>query len=229
MMRRLTAILILLAAPAAAEPLVSLADLPAPEAVRLALDACPNYAEGYATDDELAAFQAVYEAETTIGTPRRLRGWTLAAACHESGFRAKARGDWEARNPTIGGTPWASCRGLCAQLCARGEHPGGECRARSVGAFQWAGWVRRAGLTDRTDVLAAGLFLIERVRRQLSRTEAVCKRLDTPEALFVAAWVRAIRYPKPGDNRCDETPRAARRLRAFWDAMATSTASGGEP
>jgi hypothetical protein len=132
---------------------------------------------------DLSLIQSLIRVEHVLGLPQ---GMILSAACHESGFQPKARGDHA--------------------FCRRG-------RAKAVGILQqWPWWEQTYGI-DRTDPVMAAIAWGVHVRRQIPKVRDQCRFRD-PEKVWVAAWVTAIRSPKPG-GRCGEKPRHFKRFKKW--------------
>ena len=130
------------------------------------------------------------EIERKHEVPPKLRGLLLAAACYESGYNSKAEGDHK--------------------FDKKG-------RPKAIGLFQmWPWWTRVEPLgynIDRTDPIAAAKAFIEHIKRQIPKVKKRCKYRDRVRT-WVAAWVHAIRKPKPS-GRCYETPRHYRVLKRW--------------
>ena len=96
------------------------------------------------------------EAEETAGVPQSLRGLIVAAACTESGFYARARGDCKA----------------------------GRCRARGVLQL-WPWWSRRYRI-DRDDPMQSARAWLAHIVRQIPKTRRVCSRVKGRDVWLVA-------------------------------------------
>ena len=123
--------------------------------------------------------------ESKYNLPKELRGLLLAAACSESGYNPLARGDYR------------------------------KGRSQAIGLFQmWRWWERKSGYAvDRRNPIDAAEAYMKHIAKQLKKVRKRCKH-RTAEKQWVAAWVTAIRYPKPG-GRCNEKPKHLRILRRW--------------
>ena len=108
------------------------------------------------------------DVEKQYNVPENLRGMILSAACSESGFNPKAKGD---RKFSKKGKPMA------------------------IGLFQMWRWWEREYKIDRTDPHRAAHAFMLHIKRQLDRGR--CK-FKSAERRWIAAWVTAIRAPKKG-------------------------------
>ena len=119
--------------------------------------------------------------------PLELRGMLLAAACLESGFNPRAKGDWTSDRRY----------------------------ARAIGILQlWPWWTRSDGYhVHRTNHEESARAWMAHIIRQLPKVRRRC-RYRTQVKQYVAAWVHAIRAPRPG-GRCRETPKHYRLLRRW--------------
>lgn len=105
--------------------------------------------------------------EAKYNPPKSLRGMLLAAACHESGYRPNALGDFTKRTR----------------------------RPRAKGIVQQWKWVEKYGV-NRFNPHQAADFWMKHVVRQLKSVKRKC-RFRSTKRLWIAAWVTSIRYPKP--------------------------------
>lgn len=160
-------------------------------ATSLASEASADWNTVYAVEDAVVArasmcpgakapdkdlLRALYRLEAEHGVPPSMRGMSLAAACVESGFNPRARGDW---------------RGVKRGFMA-------------VGLFQqWPWWVASYHV-DRTDPLAAADAWLAHVARQVPKVRRTCGP-QSIERTWVIAWVTAVRAPKKG-GRCGQSP-----------------------
>ena len=108
------------------------------------------------------------DVERKYEVPENLRGMLLSAACSESGYNPKARGD---RKFSKNGKP------------------------KAAGLFQMWSWWEREYKIDRTDPYGSANAFMLHVKRQLDRKR--CK-FKSAERRWIAAWVTAIRAPKKG-------------------------------
>lgn len=107
----------------------------------------------------------VLRTEQRAGVPKRLRGMTLAAACHESGFDRSATGDREFSPKN---------------------------RPLAKGFYQmWPWWEQAYGIV-RGDPLRATEAWLAHIRKQVDKVPALCGRRGTRRT-WIIAWVRAIR------------------------------------
>ncbi len=125
--------------------------------------------------------------EEKAGVPAALRGMVLAAACSESGFEQDAKGD---------------------------RHFDKKGQPRAIGVLQMWSWYEKAYDVDRTDPLAAADAWLAHIKSKLEPTQKRCGRHLKGSALWVKAWVHAVRAPKAG-GRCDETPKHYIRLQRW--------------
>lgn len=119
--------------------------------------------------------------EQGYNVPAELRGMLLAAACQESGYKPGALGDHRFSKS--------------------------KKKAKAVGILQmWPWWEKpKHGYgIDRADYKAAAHAWMAHIMSRLKKVKEICK-YKTPERLWVAAWVTAIRAPKAG-GRCREKP-----------------------
>ena len=160
---------------------------------------------GLSQQDEMLAIQAVYSCRCAISTVKRedralenarrlllverkekipefMIGMTLAAACSESCFNDKAKGDHKfSRN----GKP------------------------KAIGILQLWPWVEKYGV-DRRNLESSATFWLTHIKRQLRKTKRLCKP-RTKKRAWKQAWVTAVRAPKRG-GRCNETVKHWRRF-----------------
>ncbi len=129
------------------------------------------------------------EIEKKYSPPPELRGMILAAACQESGFNPKARGDHK--------------------FSKSGKKP------LAHGLFQmWPWWENPKGYAvDRDDPIQSAEAWIKHITKQIKHIKRTCN-YKTQKRIWIAAWVRAIRAPKEG-GRCLEVPRHYRLLKRW--------------
>ena len=124
------------------------------------------------------------EIEKKYGVPTELRGMVLAAACMESGYNPKAKGD--------------------RKFSKSGKRP------MAIGILQqWPIYEKVYG-TDRTDPISCADSWLKHIVKKLKKVDRQCKYKSTKKR-WVAAWVTGIRYPKKG-GRCRERPKHLRLL-----------------
>jgi|TARA_R100000008_G_scaffold86449_1_gene79598 hypothetical protein len=153
-------------------------------------EAIYNCRRAHAKEVDPELLEKLMMIEIKHGVPPELRGMLMAAACHESGYNPNAEGDHK--------------------FDKRG-------RPKAIGMFQmWPWWTRAKPIgyaIDRTDPLASAEAFMAHIKRQIPKVKKRCKyrtRLKT----WVAAWVHAIRKPKP-EGRCYEKPKHYRLLRKW--------------
>ena len=120
--------------------------------------------------------------------PLELRGMLLAAACLESGFNPRAKGDWTSDRRY----------------------------ARAIGILQlWPWWEsgRWGYKVNRKDPEASAKAWMKHIVKQIPSVRKKCKP-KSKSLLWIQAWVQAIRSPKPS-GRCREKPKHLRFLRKF--------------
>lgn len=128
--------------------------------------------------------------EKKYKVPASLRGMLLAAACVESGFNPKAKGDY------------------------RKSKRAGRLKPKAIGLMQQWPWVKKFYKIDRTNPLQAAEAWMKHVVRQLKSVKREC-RFRTEKKRWVAAWVKSIRAPKKKGNRCGERPTHYRLLKKW--------------
>jgi len=140
-------------------------------------------------DNEMVIDQII-DIERRHNLPEGIRGMLLAAACHESGFNPKARGDHK--------------------FSKKGK-------AMALGLYQmWSWWSneKRGYGIDRTDVVESTEAYIVHVKKQLPKVRKKCGiKNDTRQ--WVVAWATAIRKPKK-EGRCYEAPKFYKRVLKKW-------------
>jgi len=139
--------------------------------------------------DELIKIEKKYK------VPVSLRGMLLAAACTESGFNPKAKGDYRKSKKT------------------------GRLKPKAIGLMQQWPWVKRFYKIDRTNPLQAADAWMRHVVRQLNSVKKEC-RFRSVKRQWVAAWVKSIRAPKKNGNRCGERPTHYRLLKKWHRIVA---------
>ena len=135
--------------------------------------------------------RTMIEVEKSFGVPAELRGMLLAAACSESGYNPKAKGDYRISKRT------------------------GKKQARAIGILQQWPWYERYYEMDRSVPKQAMTSWMQHIYKQLPKVKTRCKIPSyKTKTLWVAAWVHAIRAPKEG-GRCLETPLHYRILKKW--------------
>ena len=120
--------------------------------------------------------------ERKLSVPEFMIGMTLAAACSESCYNEKAKGDHKFSKS---GKP------------------------KAIGILQLWPWVKRYGV-DRKNLESSATFWITHVKRQLPKVKKLCKP-RTKTLLWKQSWVTAVRAPKKG-GRCREVVKHWRRF-----------------
>ncbi len=131
--------------------------------------------------------------ERQRSVPKPLQGMLLAAACSESGYNPNALGD---------------------RKFSKKRKP------KAVGILQlWPWWERgKYGYgVDRRDPVASSHAWLTHITKQIPKVRRKC-RFRTAKKIWIAAWVTAIRAPKPG-GRCHEKPKHLRVLRKWKRAI----------
>jgi hypothetical protein len=124
--------------------------------------------------------------------PPSLQGMILSAACAESGYNPKAKGD--------------------RKFSKSKKKP------MAIGLLQlWPIYEKMYPGLDRTDPIAAAHAWMKHIVRQIPKVKRKCK-YKKERKIWVAAWVTGIRYYKPG-GRCKEKPKHLRILRKWHRAI----------
>ncbi len=136
---------------------------------------------------DIAIIDKLIEVEKQYNVHPSVRGMVLAAACLESGFNPKAKGDRKfSKNKK---TPMA------------------------IGVLQmWRVYEKAYGV-DRTDPVSSAHGWLKHIVRMLPKVKRQCK-FKSKKKLWVAAWVTGIRYKKKG-GRCYERPLHLKILRKW--------------
>jgi hypothetical protein len=143
-------------------------------------------------EDLINVEEAFFEAHPQI--PRSLRGMLLAAACRESRFNPRARGDWRLRR--------------------------GRRVAMAHGVVQlWPWWERHYGI-NRDDHKAAALAWLTHIVHQYKKNQRYrrCPSSFSEERRWVAAWVqvaRGGRVNRSNRYRCFEVPSHYKTLKKW--------------
>ena len=133
------------------------------------------------------------EIEKAHNVPDSLKGMLLAAACTESGYNPNALGDRKFSKKRI---------------------------PKAVGILQlWPWWERgRYGYgVNRRDPIQSSHAWLTHITRQIPKVRRKCK-FRSKKRIWIAAWVTAIRAPKPG-GRCYEKPKHLRILKKWKRAI----------
>ena len=139
-------------------------------------------------DPSASLIKKLIEIEKSFNPPPEMRGMLLAAACMESGFNSKAKGDRKLSRDKK--TPMA------------------------IGILQlWPIYEKMYPGLDRTDPIGAAKAWMGHIVKKISKVKRQC-RYKTKKRIWLAAWVTGIRYKKPG-GRCNERPLHYRLLRKW--------------
>jgi len=152
-----------------------------------ALHNCPNAKNPDNTNSDI--LRLLIEVEKEYDLPCSLRGMLLAAACYESGYNPKALGD---------------------RSFSRHNKP------LAVGILQlWPWWSKsKYGYgVDRTNPEQSARAWMSHIFSKIPKVKKNC-RFRNKERVWIAAWVLAIRKPKPG-GRCYEKPNHLKLLRKW--------------
>jgi len=133
--------------------------------------------------------------EKYYGIPNSLRGLLLAAACQESGYNPRAKGD---------------------HRFSKNKKP------KAIGILQlWPWWAsKKWGYgVDRNDPMASAHVYLQHISSFLKRVYKQChiNKKDKRRA-WVAAWVTGIRAYKKG-GRCREKPNHLRTVKKWHKAI----------
>ena len=140
------------------------------------------------TDAISRIIEILIEVEKRFDPPPELRGMVLAAACMESGFNPKAKGD--------------------RKFSRSGRKP------MAIGILQmWSIYEKIFPGIDRTDPASAANGWMTHIVNRIPYVKRRC-RYATPEKTWIAAWVTGIRAKKKG-GRCKEKPLHLRLLRKW--------------
>ena len=115
--------------------------------------------------------------------PEFMIGMTLAAACSESCYNDKAKGDHKFSKT---GKP------------------------KALGIVQLWPWTERYGV-DRLNLESSATFWLGHIKKQLKKTKKRCKP-RTKTLAWKQAWVHAVRAPKKG-GRCREVTKHWRKFK----------------
>ena len=142
----------------------------------------------------LAVAKILHKVEADEGIPGKMRGMILAAACLESGFSPKAKGD--------------------RKFSKSKKKP------MAIGVLQMWPIYEKAYGVDRNDPQSSAVGWLRHIKRQVPKVKRQCK-YKTLRRIWVAAWVTGIRYKKPG-GRCHERPKHYRfflKIRRIYEAQ----------
>jgi hypothetical protein len=116
--------------------------------------------------------------ERSHDLPPSLRGMLLAAACHESGYNPKAKGD---------------------RKFSKNNKP------KAIGLFQMWPWWEKAYKIDRRNPEQSAEAYLQHVKSKIEKVKYAC-RYRSVERTWLSAWATAIRAPKKS-GRCGERPK----------------------
>ena len=148
---------------------------------------CPNVRNVTKVDERL--LWALVEIEKKYAPPASLRGMLLAAACMESGYNPKARGDRKFSKKR---------------------------KAKAVGILQFWAWAEK--YIDRENPEEAADFWMKRIKRQLKKSVKKNCKFKSEKRNWLAAWVTAVRAPKKG-GRCYEKVKHYRLLKKWHKSI----------
>ncbi len=151
-----------------------------------AIESCTNR---NSTGEELDIINHIISIEKEFNLPDSMKGMALAAACHESRFNPNALGD---------------------RKFSKNNKP------KAVGLYQmWPWWENEKfgyGI-DRRDVEQSTRAFLTHISKRMPKVTKTC-RFKSEERLWIAAWVHAIRKPRP-QGRCFQKPLHLRVLRRW--------------
>lgn len=141
----------------------------------------------------------------TYNFPEDLRGMVLAAACNESGYNPRAKGDW--------------------RKSKRGKRV-----ARAHGILQlWPWWIKRYKVNrfDHVESAKAWLSHIVRQRKKIEKKRQCGKRISNLKK-WVVAWVQVTRgrLTKENNYRCGQAPSHYKRLKKWYRILQSQTEDG---
>jgi len=139
------------------------------------------------------------EVEKSYGLPASLKGMLLAAACHESGYNPKAKGDHK---------------------FSKNKRP------LAIGLFQMWPWWERAYNIDRSKPKESANAYLKHVKSKIQKVKYSCK-YRSEKKTWLVAWATAIRAPKKG-GRCGETPKFYKILRKWHENIKEAREASGE-
>ena len=150
---------------------------------RQAVNNCKN---NRSPDEDL--IDILIEVEKSYKVPAEMRGMLLAAACMESGYNPKAKGD--------------------RKFSKSKKKP------MAIGILQqWPIYEKIFPGLDRTDPKAAAVTWMQHITNRIPKVKKQCK-YKTDAKIWLAAWVTGIRYKKVG-GRCKERPLHYRLLKKW--------------
>jgi len=136
----------------------------------------------------IEVLKELIEIEKQYNVPPELRGMILSAACQESAYNPRAKGD--------------------RKFSKSGKKP------MAIGILQmWPIYEKMFPGLDRTNHKQAATGWMKHIVRQIPKVKRKCG-YKTDAKVWVAAWVTGIRSKKIG-GRCRETPRHLRTLKRW--------------
>ena len=134
------------------------------------------------TNRSLINAQRLLVVEKQQNVPDHMFGMTLAAACSESCFNERAKGDHK--------------------FSKKGK-------PKAIGILQLWPWVKRYGV-DRYNLESSASFWLSHIKKQIPKVKKRC-RSRTKTLAWKQAWVTAVRSPKKG-GRCREVVKHWRKF-----------------
>jgi len=151
-----------------------------------ALFNCP-YAKRYSTEKENIIVQFV-TIEKSFSPPANVRGMLLAAACMESGFNPRVKGDK--------------------------KYSKNKKKPMAAGILQlWPIYEKIFPGLDRTDPKSAAKAWMVHIVKQIPKVKRIC-HFRTDARTWLAAWVAGMRYKK-NNSYCNENPPHYRLLKRW--------------
>ena len=132
---------------------------------KIAVDNCKRVSKNRSAE-ALVIARKMYQVEREFNIPENFQGMSLAAACLESGFNPRAKGDKSKKG-----------------------------RYRALGVLQLWPWWEKYYKVDRTDPEASTRAWMAHIMRQLPKVKKSCRPRSKSKQM-VQAWVHAIRAPK---------------------------------
>ena len=130
-------------------------------------------------EEKQKIISTLIDVEKSHNLPPSLRGMLLAAACHESGYNPKAKGD--------------------RKFSKNKKKP------MAIGLFQMWPWWEKAYKIDRRNPEQSANAYLQHVKSKITKVKYTCKYRSV-ERIWLSAWATAIRAPKKG-GRCGERPK----------------------
>jgi len=140
------------------------------------------------TEEKEKIISQLIEVEKSFNPPPEMRGMLLAAACMESGYNPRAKGD--------------------RKFSKSKKKP------MAIGLLQqWPFYERIYPGIDRTNPVDAATSWMKHIVKKIPKVKRTC-RYKTEAKIWLAAWVTGIRAPKAG-GRCKERPLHYRLLKKW--------------